>query len=161
MRASASGAHQFRSDVSTSRVKRFRERQRNGEAGAGGAVSATPPESETDSETEKEKKKDARASGARYSTEFEARFWQPYPRTPNMSKLEAWKAWEKSPDDHAAIVAAGPHLRPDVRKRTVPDLVISWIRTFTYQARLSAIDLNGVRVPFPRGARKLILLVHT
>src|SRR5579871_1524857 len=80
---------QFKSDVSTSRVKRFRERQRNGEAGEGGAVSGTPPDSETDSETEK--KENARASGARYSAEFEEKFWQPYPLTPAMSKLEAWK----------------------------------------------------------------------
>ncbi len=39
-------ARQFKSDVSTQRVKRFRERHRNGEAGEGGAVSATPPDSE-------------------------------------------------------------------------------------------------------------------
>jgi hypothetical protein len=108
-------ARQFKSDVSTPRVKRFRERQRNGEAGEGGTVSGTPPDSETDSETEK--KKDTRASGARYSAQFEEQFWQPYPRTPNMSKLEAWKAWEKSPEDHAAIIAAVPRYAAWLRSK--------------------------------------------
>jgi hypothetical protein len=36
----------------------------------------------------------------KYSDEFEKQFWVPYPRTPTMSKQEAWKSWEKlSPDD--------------------------------------------------------------
>jgi hypothetical protein len=30
-----------------------------------------------------------------YSEEFEAKFWQPYPRSPTMSKSEAWRAWLK------------------------------------------------------------------
>jgi hypothetical protein len=122
---------QFKSDVSTPRVKRFRERQRNGEAGEGGAVSATPPDSETDSDAEQ--KKDTRASGARYSAEFEERFWQPYPRTPNMSKLEAWRAWDKSPDDHAAIVAAVPRYAAWLRSK--PDHPVVHACRFITQRR--------------------------
>jgi hypothetical protein len=38
---------------------------------------------------------DAKAPRTKYSDEFEAKFWQPYPRTPTMSKSEAWKAWMK------------------------------------------------------------------
>src|SRR5262249_43023761 len=124
-------ARQFKSDVSTPRVKRFRERQRYGEADKGGAVAGTPPDSETDSE--KEQKKDRRASGARYSAEFEEVLWQAYPRTPNMSKLEAWKAWEKSPDDHAAIIAAVPRYAAWLRSK--PDHPIVHACRFITQRR--------------------------
>ncbi len=52
-------ARQFKSDVSTHRVKRFRERERNVPT----TVSETPPETET--ETETEKSRGARKRGAR------------------------------------------------------------------------------------------------
>jgi hypothetical protein len=80
-----------------------------------------------------EKKENARASGARYSAEFEEKFWKPYPRTPTMSKLEAWKAWEKSPDDHAAIVAAVPRYAAWLRSK--PDHPIVHACRFITQRR--------------------------
>lgn len=44
---------------------------------------------------------------ASYSDEFEAKFWQPYPRTPTMSKSEAWKAWLKlTPEQRTASCQA-------------------------------------------------------
>ena len=65
-----------------------------------------------------EKTENARASGARYSAEFEEKFWKPYPRTPNMSKLEAWKAWQKSAaDDRPAIMAAVPRYAAWLRSK--------------------------------------------
>jgi hypothetical protein len=30
-----------------------------------------------------------------YSEEFDKSFWEPYPRSPNMSKQEAWREWQK------------------------------------------------------------------
>jgi hypothetical protein len=44
-----------------------------------------------------------------YDEDFADGFWQPYPRTPVMSKAEAWKAWNRlSDDDRSAVVAAVP-----------------------------------------------------
>jgi hypothetical protein len=58
----------------------------------------------------KTKTEDCAVAGAtrtRWSEEFENGFWRRYPRTPVMSKAEAWKAWQKSTDaDRARIVAA-------------------------------------------------------
>lgn len=98
-------ARQYRSDVSTERVKRFRaegvKRYRNG----GAAVSETPPDTDTDTDTDKEcapqgapapvpvagsftlespaakpkKQKSAGAVVEPYSPEFES-FWAAYPR---------------------------------------------------------------------------------
>lgn len=52
-----------------------------------------------------------------YSAEFEKQFWQPYPRTPVMSKAEAWKAWQKlSEEDQAKAIKAVP-------------LYVSWLRS--------------------------------
>lgn len=46
-----------------------------------------------------------------YSEQFEKKFWMPYPRSPNMSKPEAWKAWQKLPPDKQAksCQAVGPY----------------------------------------------------
>lgn len=38
-----------------------------------------------------------------YSEEFEQKFWQPYPRSPTMSKSEAWKAWMKLDPDRRIL----------------------------------------------------------
>jgi energy-coupling factor transporter ATP-binding protein EcfA2 len=83
-------ARQFKSDVSTERVQRFRKQQRN--------VSVTPPETETETETEKKEHcADAKAPRTKqeYSDEFETKFWLPYPRSPTMAKKEAWREWMK------------------------------------------------------------------
>ncbi len=55
---------------------------------------------------------------ARYSQVFEEKVWQPYPRTPVMSKAEAWKAFAKaSPEDQAAIIAAIPRYAAWLRQK--------------------------------------------
>lgn len=130
---------QYKSDVSTPRVKRFRERQRNGEDGDPGNVSEAPPESETDSDTER-KKEGARARAV-YSVEFEDEFWKPYPRTPVMSKAEAWKAWEKSSEqDRTAIVAAVPRYAAWLKSK--PDHPAVHACRFITQRRFDGFSLS-------------------
>jgi hypothetical protein len=96
---------QFKSDVSNERVKRHRDRKRNDECNVTDAVTVTPPEqSRTDTDTNT-KKKEARAKPA-CSPEFEE-FWKGYPKTPVMSKKQAWVEWEKlSPEDQSAALSA-------------------------------------------------------
>jgi hypothetical protein len=103
-------SRQYKSDVSNERVAAFRERQRNAKCNVTETVKETPPETEdTDTESERKKEGAREARGSRYSSEFDEQFWKPYPRTPVMSKAEAWKAWQKaSGDDRALIVAAVP-----------------------------------------------------
>lgn len=93
---------QYKSDSSTERVRAHRSAARN--------VSETPPDNR-EQRTDTEKKKDIAAPkrGDGYSKEFEMDFWKPYPRTPVMSKSEAWRAWQKAPDeDRCRIIAAVP-----------------------------------------------------
>jgi hypothetical protein len=93
-------ARQFKSDVSTERVQRFRKQQRN--------VSVTPPETETETE-KKEHCADAKAPRTKqeYSDEFETKFWLPYPRSPTMAKKEAWREWMKlGPEQRSAACQA-------------------------------------------------------
>jgi hypothetical protein len=49
-------------------------------------------------------------SRGKYTSEFE-RFWKDYPRTPTMSKPEAWKQWLKLSSENrtAAQQAIGPY----------------------------------------------------
>ena len=59
-------------------------------------------------ERKKENGAVADATRTRWSQDFENGFWKPYPRTPVMSKAEAWKAWQKSTDvDRATRFYAG------------------------------------------------------
>jgi len=51
------GVRQYKSDVSTERVKRFREQERN----VSSTVSATPPETEAETDTEPEKRTELRS----------------------------------------------------------------------------------------------------
>ena len=119
---------QYVSDVSTPRVKRFRERQRNGAA----AVSETPPESESDSDAERENARETRALSRQ---DFDEQVWKPYPRTPVMSKEQAWKAWQKArEEDRAAIVAAIPRYAAWLRRQT-PDYPVLNIGSFIAQRR--------------------------
>jgi hypothetical protein len=111
---------QFKSDADTTATERKRrQRARGFESRHGHVTRDTPanvardvtqasrsPESETESESESES---GTRAGARYSVEFEEQFWKPYPRTPVMSKAEAWKAWQKADEaERAALVAAVP-----------------------------------------------------
>lgn len=51
----------------------------------------------------------ARLRVKKYTQEFESLFWKPYPRTPVMSKKEAFEKWDRaSPEDRSRIVAALP-----------------------------------------------------
>ena len=63
---------QYKSDVSTDRVKRFRNAERN--------VSETPPETETETETETEKKETSLRSVDDWPNDFQEAFWKLYPR---------------------------------------------------------------------------------
>jgi len=74
---------QYKSDVSTERVKRFRNGQRN--------VSETSPETETETHTETEQKKITRAPALAddWPENFGDLFWQAYPR--KTEKLAAMK----------------------------------------------------------------------
>ncbi len=48
-----------------------------------------------------------RQSAKPYSEEFETKFWKPFPRTPIMSKKEAWQQWVKlSPEQRQASCQA-------------------------------------------------------
>lgn len=73
---------QFKSDVSTDRVKRFRDKKRN--------VSETPHRQSTESETETENKLLPRALRA----EFDGSFWPICPR--KVGKDKAFKAFSKA-----------------------------------------------------------------
>ncbi len=77
---------QYKSDVSSDRVKRFRERQRN--------VSETPTETEQ-SRVIAEQITPVAPKGARYTEEFLS-FWQAYPH--KVGKDAAWRAWAKRKD---------------------------------------------------------------
>lgn len=83
---------QYKSDTSTDRVKRFRERSNN--------VSETPPETEADTE---QKHKDKTTSYL--SSEFDD-FWKQYPR--KVGKGAALKAYAKArkENDHATLIGA-------------------------------------------------------
>jgi hypothetical protein len=136
---------QFKSDVSTGRVKRFRERERN----VSTAVSETPPETETETETETDVscpvgKPTRTRVGVAYSEEFETKFWQPYPRTPNMSKLEAWQVWAKlAPEDRLkACEAIEPYKR---FLRTKPDLETVHACRFLSKRRFDGFSLTAVQ----------------
>ena len=95
---------QYKSDTSTDRVKRFRERSRN----VTETVSETAPDTDTETDTETDKnqkkipKKRDRSAG---SAEFD-KFWLVYPRKVN--KGLAMKAWEKAASKAAPalIIAA-------------------------------------------------------
>lgn len=72
-------------------------------------VTVTPPETEADTESETEQKEfRPKRVRATYPDDFEG-FWKSYPRTPVMSKTEAWKAWQKLGEmDRSAAIEAVP-----------------------------------------------------
>lgn len=94
------GKRQFKSDTSTDRVKRFRERSRN----ATETVSETAPDTYTETETETEIKKEnpkEKKTRSASSAEFE-KFWSVYPR--KVGKGQAQKAWIKATGKAAAVL---------------------------------------------------------
>ena len=101
---------QYKSDTSTDRVKRFRERSRN----VTETVSETAPDTDTETDTETDKnqkkipKKRDRSAG---SAEFE-NFWLVYPR--KINRAVALKAFEKA------------------TRKTEADLIISAVRGYKF-----------------------------
>jgi hypothetical protein len=131
---------QFKSDGSNERVGRFRQRQRNGGCNVTETAKETPPQTETESETESDsesetKQEDAREARARSFEEFEQKVWAPYPRTPVMSKDQAWRAWRKAAEaDCAAVVAAIPRYAAWLRQQKRDHPVLN-VATFIAQRR--------------------------
>ena len=101
---------QYKSDTSTDRVKRFRERSRN----VTETVSETAPDTDTETDTETDKnqkkilKKRDRSAG---SAEFE-NFWLVYPR--KINRAVALKAFEKA------------------TRKTEADLIITAVRGYKF-----------------------------
>jgi hypothetical protein len=104
---------QYKSDnadpTNAERQKRYRESKSNGavtdDRNGSNAVTITATEqSRTDTE-----KKETRARPA-YPPDFEALFWDKYPRTPVMSKKLALSEWQKlsEADRSAALAAVAP-----------------------------------------------------
>jgi hypothetical protein len=88
---------QYKSDTSTERVKRFRERSET--------VSETPPETETETETETEQKqilerKQRRARGTRLPSD-----WQPTDFQGEASELEKFRDWAASAPGQKGVKA--------------------------------------------------------
>lgn len=102
-------------------LKRGVNPQDNGEVNGevNGEDKAQSPEARLQSpESKTEDRAVAGATRTRWSDEFENGFWRPYPRTPVMSKAEAWKAWQKSSEaDRAMIVAAIPRYAAWLRSK--------------------------------------------
>lgn len=86
---------QFESDISTERSRKHRKASRNVNA-ALQQQHATPPETETETDSKTEIKKESSPKRVRtvYSDDFETKFWKPYPKTPIMSKKEAFREWK-------------------------------------------------------------------
>jgi hypothetical protein len=101
---------QYKSDTSTDRVKRFRERSRN----VTETVNETAPDTDTETDTETDKnqkkipKKRDRSAG---SAEFE-NFWSVYPR--KINRAVALKAFEKA------------------TRKTEADLIITAVRGYKF-----------------------------
>ena len=93
---------------------------------------------------------DATASRTKlkYSDEFEAGFWLPYPRTQTMSKKEAWREWMKlAPDDREAACKAIEPYRKFLR--TKPNLETVHACRFLSQRRFEGFtDAPVPQQPF-------------
>jgi hypothetical protein len=88
--------------------------------------------------------------GARYSDQFENEFWKPYPRTPIMSKPQAWKAWQKaSADDRPKIIAAVPRYLAYLKSK--PDLETVHACRFISQRRFDGFTQQEA---FPHDVQK-------
>lgn len=82
--------HQYESDNSTPRVKRFRERKRN----AVGNVSETSPDTDSNAETDSDQNRAANAALARvrhdgWPDDYQSQFWNKYPH--KVGKIRAFK----------------------------------------------------------------------
>lgn len=82
-----------------------------------------------------------------YSEEFNSNFWQPYPRTPTMSKSEAWKSWLKlTPEQRTASCQAVEPYRQFLRSK--PNLETVHACRFLSQQRFEGFsEMTGVTAP--------------
>jgi hypothetical protein len=77
-----------------------------------------------------------------YSEDFNLKFWQPYPRTPTMSKSEAWKAWQKlTPEQRTASCQAIEPYRRFLR--TKPNLETVHACRFLSQQRFEGFTATA------------------
>jgi DNA-binding transcriptional ArsR family regulator len=144
---------QYKSDVTDPtaalRQKAYRERNKTRDFDRNGAVTVTDTRTDTEADTEadteqKEHCPDAKAPRTKqvYSDEFESKFWQPYPRTPTMSKSEAWKAWMKlTPEQRVASCQAIEPYRRHLRSK--PNLETVHACRFLSQERYAGFVGNG------------------
>lgn len=88
-------------------------------------IPPTPPKEKTLTQVSSETFVSPRIrSRQTYAEDFENRFWKPYPRTPTMSKVEAFKAWRQlSDDDHVAAIAAVPQYAAWLKGRQNQEIV--------------------------------------
>jgi DNA-binding transcriptional ArsR family regulator len=140
---------QYKSDVADPtaalRQKAYRDRNKNRNA----TVTVTPTRTDTEADTEqKDHCPDAKAPRTKYSEEFEAKFWQPYPRTPTMSKSEAWKAWQKLSAEQrvASCQAIEPYKR---HLRSKPTLETVHACRFLSQQRFEGFVAGGAHPSSP------------
>lgn len=87
-----------------------------GEASLQGGRSLKTREEET-REDKKEHGPVASATRTEYPSDFESNFWKPYPRSPTMSKLEAFKQWQRmKPEERLAACGAIDAYKSYLRK---------------------------------------------
>jgi hypothetical protein len=99
------------------------------------SASSDPITQNPESRFQSPEKEDAREARALSVEEFARQVWEPYPRTPVMSKEQAWRAWRKASDaDRAAIIAAIPRYAAWLRGRK-PDHPVLNVATFIAQRR--------------------------
>lgn len=101
---------------------------------------------------------DAKAPRTRqiYSEEFEAKFWLPYPRTPTMSKSEAWKSWIKlTPAQQLASCQAIEPYRRHLRSK--PNLETVHACRFLSQQRFEGLLGDNGSQPASRDIRSSLV----
>ncbi len=99
------------------------------------SASSDPIAQNPDSRVQTPETENAREARGLSLEEFANKVWEPYPRTPVMSKEQAWRAWRRAADaDRAAIIAAIPRYAAWLRRRK-PDHPVLNVATFIAQRR--------------------------
>jgi len=138
---------QYKSDVSTDRVKKFRKRIRN--------VSETPSEQiQNRTDTDKKEKLKKRKVQHGYSDQFET-FWKLYP--PNTaSKTETWKSYQRAQTEgaeHEKIIhGVGEYLRWLDGGSATAAQATTWLNQKRWEvdyAKAPKIHVGGFRKPEP------------
>lgn len=92
----------------------------------------------------------------KYSEEFEKQFWEPYPRSPTMSKAEAWKAWQKlTADERTASCQAIEPYRQVLRSK--PTLETVHACRFLSQKRFEGFGGSASSTPRPFDIRSSLI----